>query len=147
MPAVIKMKKSNKFYLIIVFIFILSCLLFLFSFYLNKNIVLDEQGVFTSLMIGDKVGFDTNNTALTFGMIPAGGSSQRNISLENSYNFPIEVEFKLKGDIKEFLVFDKVVYLSAGEVKEIAFYAQAPPSSEFGNYSGIFSVVFKKHLF
>ena len=98
-------------------------------------------------MIGNQIGFDTNNTALIFGMISSGSSSQRNIFLENSYSFPIEVEFKLKGDIKEFLVFDKVVYLSAGEVKEIAFYAQAPPSSEFGNYSGIFSVVFKKYLF
>lgn len=142
-----KPNKSNKFYLIIVFIFILSCLLFLFSFYLNKNIMLDKREIFTSLMIGKEVGFDTSNTALTFGMIPVGGSSQRNITLENNYNFPIRVVFKLKGDIKEFLIFDKIVFLDAEDAKELTFFAIAPADSQFGNYSGTFSVVFKKHLF
>ncbi|MBU4070321.1 MAG: hypothetical protein KJ646_05030 [Nanoarchaeota archaeon] len=141
------MKKSDKFYLIIVFIFILSLVFFLFSFYLHKNIVLKKQEIFTSLMIGDKIGFDINGTALTFGMITPDSSSQRNISIENSYNFPIKVEFKLKGDIEEFLDFNKVVYLNVGEVKELTLYALVPPGSEFGNYSGIFNVVFKKHLF
>ena len=133
---------------LIILIFVASLVVFISIFYINFSLlILEKEEIVAILIVGDKAGFDVNSTALTFGMITAGSSSSRNLIIENNYDFPIKVEFNVKGDIKRFLVFEKVVYLDSGENKTVSIGTIDPVNEEYGNYSGKVIVVTKRNLY
>lgn len=121
---------------LIIGLFIASLIIFLSVLYLNFIIVLEKKEIITTVIVGDKSGFDLNKTALTFGMITPGSSSQRNLVIENNYNFPVKVELRVGGDIKRFLVFKKIIYLDVGEKKTIGINAIASIDEKSGDYYG-----------
>ena len=129
-----------------IFLLILSLVMFLSVLYINSKIVLKKEEIIATLMVGDKAGFDTNNTALTFGMITSGSSSSRNLIIENTYNFPIKCEFSVEGDIRRFLVFDEVVYLDIGEEKTVSIGTITATNESYGNYSGKMIVATKRNV-
>jgi len=131
---------------LIIFIFIISLIIFLLILRINSLIVLEKEEIITTLIIGNRTGFDLNTTALTFGMIALGSSSQRDLIIKNDYDFPIKVEFNVKGDIEKFLIFDKVVYLEVGEEKTISIISVIPVDEEYGNYHGRIIIVTKKDV-
>ena len=75
-----------------IFLLAVSLIIFLSVICINSKIVLKKEEIIATLMVGDKAGFDTNNAALTFGMITTGSNSNRNLVIENSYNFPIKFD-------------------------------------------------------
>ena len=131
---------------LVIFIFALSVILFLTALYINSLIVLEKKEIIATLSVGDTAGFDANATALTFGTITSGSSAYRNLTIENNYNFPIRAEFDVKGDIKEFLIFDKIIYLDAGEKKFIRINTIIPVNESYGDYSGKIVAVMKRHV-
>jgi len=131
---------------LVIFIFALSVILFLTALYINSFIVLEKKEIIATLSIGDTAGFDVNATALTFGTITSGSSAYRNLTIENNYNFPIKVKFDVKGNITEFLIFDKIIYLDAGEKKFIRINTIVPVNESYGDYSGKIIVVMKRHI-
>lgn len=138
-----KKKTKNK---LIILMFVISLIIFLLILYLNSLMILEKKEIITTLMIGNKTGFDLNTTALTFGRITFGSSAQRNLIIKNQYDFPIKVEFSVKGDIKKFLVFEKIVPIEVGEEKTISITAINPIDTEYGNYSGKMIVIIKKNF-
>jgi len=138
------MVEKNKTFYVAVFILVLSMSLFLVALYIKSAVVLEEKEIIATLRVGDIAGFDANATALTFGTITSHSSSYRNLTIENNYEFPIKVEFRAKGNITEFLVFDRVVYLDVGEEKSIRVDTIVPVDKEYGSYSGKMVVVMKK---
>ncbi|GBE19424.1 MAG TPA: hypothetical protein ENG87_03080 [Candidatus Pacearchaeota archaeon] len=137
-------KKGDKVYYLVVLIFIISLILFLALLNVRSNVILDKNKVHVKLNIGNSSGFDVNETALTFGTITPGSSAQRSIVVENNYNFPIKSILKIKGDVAEYLIFENIVSLDAGEKEIISVAAVAPQDASYGNYSGILEVVFKR---
>ena len=139
----VEMKKTKTFY-VAVFIFVLSISLFLVTLYIKSAVVLEKKEIIATLRVGNIAGFDANATALTFGTITSGSRSYRDLTIENNYVFPIKVEFRAKGNITGFLVFDKVVYLDVGEKKSIKISTIVPVDEKYGSYSGKIVVVMKK---
>ncbi len=139
------MKKETKNKLIIL-MFAVSLIMFLLILYLNSLMILEKEEIITTLIIGNKTGFDLNTTALTFGMITLGSSSQRNLIIKNDYDIPIKVEFSVRGGIKKFLIFDKVIHLEVAEEKTIGITAISPVDIEYGNYSGKITIITKKNI-
>lgn len=129
---------------LIILMFVISVVMFLFVLYINSALVLKKEEIIATLMIGDRVGFDINKTALTFGMIASGTNSKRDLIVENNYSFPIEVQFSVKGNIKEFLVFEEVIYLESGENKTISINTITATNEEYGNYSGKMIIITKR---
>ncbi len=142
----IKKEMKNKFYFIVFLLLALSIFLFLIVFYINSLMVLEKKEIVATLRTGDTAGFDVNTTALTFGTISFGTFSQRSLILENNYDFPLEVEFKVKGNITKFLIFDKFVYLESNEKKSVQISTITLTENDSGNYSGKMIVLFKKRL-
>jgi len=138
------MEKENKFFFFIFFMFILSLLIFSFVVYIKLTSVLDKIEIATYLEIGDMAGFDVNNSLLTFGTITSSSSSYRELIIENTYEFPIEVEFSSKGNITELLLFEKAIYLGVGENKSVTVHTIVPIGKKDGVYSGKFIAVIKK---
>jgi len=140
------MLRKNKTLYIAVFIFILSVSLFLVALYIKSAIILEKKEIIATLSVGETAGFDANATALTFGTITSGSRSYRNLTIENNYVFPIKVEFRAEGNITNFLIFDKVIYLGVGEKKSIKVNTIIPIGNEFGDYSGKVIVIMKKDI-
>jgi len=138
------MLRENKIYILVILAFI-SLGMFLFVLYINSTLVLEKQEIPATLSIGDRIGFDVNATALTFGMITPGSGSQRNLIIENNYGFPIKAEFSAKGDIKRFLVFDEVFCFEIGEKKTIGINV-ITSDEKYRNYSGKMIVVIKRDI-
>ena len=137
-------KRKNKFHILVLVIFIMSFLIFLFTLYLNYVLVLEKKEITTTLNVGNSIAFDLNDTDLTFGTIVSDSSSQRNLIIENNYDFPIKLEFDVKGDIKRFLILDKIVYLDIGEKKSVGINALTLVEEDVGNYSGKIIITVRK---
>jgi hypothetical protein len=137
------MEKINEKKVIVILLF-LSLLLFCFSLYARCGIILEKKEIPVGLKIGSPSGFDLDSEILSFGVISFGASSVRKLLIENNYDFPVNAELSVKGDIKDFLYFDEKIFLETGENKEIIIRARVPEDCEDGSYSGIFKIVLKK---
>jgi len=138
------MKRKNKLYFFVFFIFVLSLCLFFFVAYLKYISFLVKVEVVNTLRVGDVPSFNVDTSALTFGTIAFNTSSQRTLTVENNYDFPIKVEFSVEGNIWEFLVFDKIIFLDVEESKEINISTIILTDEKQGNYSGKFITTIKK---
>lgn len=137
------LNKKNKFYLYISILIITAIFL---EVLVNSRITLERKEIITTLKVGEVASFDLNQTALTFGTLYPGLSSSRNLTIENSYDFPIIFEFKANGKIKKFLTFDEIIFLDSGEKKSISIRAKIPEGENYGNYSGKIIVNIKKSI-
>ena len=68
----------------------------------------------------------------------------RNISLTNTYTFPVVFEFEVKGNISEVLIYYKNIYLDVGEQRNVTFSTIVAPESMKGYYSGTVVAKVKK---
>jgi len=119
----IKIKKNygNKFFLAVAILFFVSLAVFLLTLRITfvGNVILEERNIPTELIIGEPAGFDLNDSVFNFGRIPYDAWGVRKLVLTNDYDFPVKYEFDVVGDISDFLVFEKIVYLEQGEKREV----------------------------
>lgn len=139
-------KSKNFLFWFSIFLFVISLLVFCFFLFLRFYLILEVKEVPVSFSIGEKVGFDLNQTHLTFGVMPLGVSFSRNIQIENNYDFPIVVNLDAKGNVSDFLFFEKSFVLEKGEVKKIGISVDSS-GGELGSYSGKIMVEFRRDLF
>ena len=124
-------------YIIVIF----SILVFAVSFFVLRP--LEKKTFFAEVNITDEavIGFDTNNSALVFGVISLGSSATRNIILNNTHDFPVFVLISAQGDIASLMIFEKKVKINPKGTKSVSFSVRAPKDIEKGIYSG--RVIFK----
>lgn len=139
------MKSENKIYFFIFLMFVLSLFLFSLAIYFKYISVLERTEIAANLKVGGTPGFDVDTDVLAFGTIAPGISSKRILTIKNNYNFPIKVEFSVEGNIEEFLVFDKMIFLDVGESKEVNVRTIILAEDRQGNYSGRFITTIKRH--
>lgn len=137
-------KKENKIYYFIFGLFILSIVILVATFFLN-NRVLYEERTFAQLFVGEPAGFDLNETIISFGRLPPTTSSERKINLSNAYEFPVVVEFFVEGNISDFIVIHKPVFLDGGENKQVFVRTiNIPANATVDEYEGYLIIRFKK---
>lgn len=119
------------------FLVVFSVLLLFISLtvlFLSDRIVQSET-FYANVNISDRIGFDVNGSALTFGNVVSGGSSTRKIIIDNNYSFPIAVYVTAEGDIAPLLNFDKIVLIKEGESKLIPI-SVVSSGFDYGAYTG-----------
>jgi len=127
------MEKRNK---IPVIIIVLLALFFITLFFIRWNLV-EERVIGSSFIFGERVGFDLNSSALTFGMIKTGSTSTRTIEIKNNKNQEVYVSIYSKGEISDFLkVSDNDFSLSEGQNKTVSFSVTAKNDTEKKKYDG-----------
>jgi hypothetical protein len=98
---------------------------------------MEKWNLYASVNVtADRGGFDLNKTALTFGLIKVGGSSTRNIVINNTHSFPISIEITSEGNITSLLRYDNNVVVGNGEAKNITFSAVSERNTTLGFYGG-----------
>lgn len=118
--------------------FCLSAFILLVSvagFYFH-NRILQEKDFYSSVKITQRGGFDVNSSALTFGEISGGGSSLRNVIIQNGYSFPVNAQVTCDGTICSMLTYEKTTSLVVGENKKIPFLVRAKQDNEKIFYNG-----------
>jgi len=120
------------------FLFVFSLFLFfssLFGFFFAHKPI-QTNTFYASVNVTDGIGFDINSTALTFGNVVRGGSSNRNINLLNDYPFPVVAVINAQGKIAPLLHFDNPIYIGSNESRKLSFNVIAPVSYDENFYSG-----------
>jgi len=143
------MKQENKKIMgIILAVFLIAIIILLIisiKNILDSFSIIEKQQVYTKIIVSDKYGFDLNNTALTFGMIKAGGASSRDLTVENRYPLNVKVDIYTKGDISRFISMSKNNFvLNKTSSERITFVASAPKNTENGVYDGYIYIIIKK---
>ncbi len=128
--------KTIKFLLLILLTIVISFSLtfFLYTHYIIK----DVQQLDMKMKIGDVVGFDTNTSVISFGIIPKrGGSGQRPVVLRNMRDEPLRVYIKKSGEMEKWVyISENNFILGANEKKELIFTAMPSRDAEKGAYKG-----------
>jgi hypothetical protein len=125
----VSLKKALFVYLVIYIIFFS-----IGAFYLKTNTMNIVYN--TSVIVGDRVGFDLNSDAITFGMVPSGNYASRAINIIPS-NYDQSVEIFVKGNITKFLTTsESSIFIKANENRKINFDIFIPTNTSFGEYSG-----------
>ena len=101
-----------------------------------------------SIIVDDHIGFDTDNTTLSFGMVvPGAASSIRYIHLKNSNDHPVTAEFRCSGEMAEWVsLHGKERVLAPQEEAKVPVMAAAPKNTGFGNYTGLMRITFKRDI-
>ncbi len=92
--------KSDRVLLLAVAVLVFAVLVFAVSLSdFFGWVAVDTERVYASVNVSDRVGFNVNGSALTFGSILPGGSSSRSVIFQNTYSFPVELRISVEGDI------------------------------------------------
>ncbi|MEM5814606.1 MAG: hypothetical protein QXD77_02215 [Candidatus Aenigmatarchaeota archaeon] len=89
-----------------------------------------------SLTVGGRIGFDINTTALTFGTVPPGGASSRDVIVENKDAYDKTASFSAEGSISRFVKLPPNIRIKAFSNATASVRAEVPANAEPGNYTG-----------
>jgi len=98
-----------------------------------------------SLTIGNASGFDVSKDRLGFGELTSGNKATReDLSVENPFDFPIDVYFTSEGNITPFLVHTKELNLAPGEKGRFLASTIVISNETKGYYEGLLIITFEK---
>lgn len=128
---------KNKYSLIYTLIIILIFLSFLFLF-LKIPKELDKKIISTSFVYSEKPGFELGTGNLDFGGLTKNQEALRDVVISNGYNFPIKVNIRVSGEIKDFLLVEENNFvLLPLESTNVTFYANPGDNlTEYRRYTG-----------
>ncbi|MBS3097876.1 hypothetical protein J4209_03735 [Candidatus Woesearchaeota archaeon] len=90
------------------------------------------------------IGFDTNESALKFGIVPRGVSSTRVIEIYNDKGYSMNVKIIKSGFVTDWIDSETDFIIKPNESRRISFTATVPEGALAGNYSGNVRFIFKK---
>lgn len=118
------------------FISFLFLVLSLFFYFLFK-VPINSYTLFASTAVApDGIGFDLNDSALTFGVVGPGGTSMRQLSFANNYSFPVKVELVVNGELRNLIEYSVFTKVKSGEKVLIPLTVIAPGNATYRNYTG-----------
>ena len=128
-------KKRHR--VLIYFLLVLSIISIAVSFWIFFHRPLEVRELDVMFIVAnDAVGFDLNNTALTFGKIPQGGSGTRKVIIDNMRSYAVEVRIFVSEDIASFVAVPENLYLPAFENATFSVMVSVPDDIREGNYTG-----------
>lgn len=87
--------------------------------------------------VGGAPGFDLNSSALTFGRLPVGASSTRQVSVANDFKQRVYVSISSSRDISKFIHVSKNdFFLESGEKQVLDFTIITNNETKVGKYDG-----------
>tara|TARA_Y100000310_G_scaffold107197_1_gene105674 strand:- start:217 stop:654 length:438 start_codon:yes stop_codon:yes gene_type:complete len=111
----------------------------------NNFLILNENKIYVSATISEKVGFDLNITALTFGNVIVENSASRKINIQNKMNRKVKIKINSRGEISEYLfVSENNFILNPGEKKGIDFLIFFPEETKMKKYEGVIKIISRR---
>ena len=141
-----KPRQRNSLLLLVLVLIGIGVILVLFSLFKTQDILsvykLDVQFIVEDSMV---LGFDVNNTILSFGKVPRGLSGMRVISIANRYGFPVRVELVPLGEIVPFISFSENHFvLESGKSADITVFVTPGSDAPYKTYHGELLIFFRR---
>lgn len=134
-----KDSRKKKQYIIWGFLILLlfgEALFFCYYFFIPSDVKI----VPVSFSVGDRLGFDVNTSALSFGEAFPGSVSTRFLEIENTHTFPVRIHMIGTESVARFMVFEEQLYFAPKEKKRIPITLQIPREITLQNYSGSLNI-------
>jgi len=131
-------KKENKIIKILFgLIVIISLFIISLSIYAYITAPLEVKTYPVVFIVGENPGLVINNTIIAFGKIPREGEGEKQLIMENTYNFPVEAKIFASKEIVDYLSFEEEsLIIDSNSSIEFKIKLTIPKNMEFGNYSG-----------
>lgn len=128
------------------YLFAIAIVVLSFSFIIYQETrVLGTKTLEVTYEIGDKTGFDLNDSVLSFGRLVEGSKSTRQLNLTNTFDKRAKVNFYPSDSINEVIFFNRSgYYLESGESMSISFTLAPKRGTPIGNYTGYLTVKMTK---
>lgn len=124
---------------IIIIIFFAGTTAIIFTQYKIKASIVIPMKIIAS----NQLGFNTDTEILHFGEARPGDTGIRTIEIKNTNDLPVTAYFFTHGEMKNW-VQKEPIYLNTQESKNITISAKIPENTEYGEYTGVLQIVFKK---
>jgi len=131
-------EKNNRELRYLLFFLTISLLFLIVLFWYYRPLNQDFLNI--RFFVGENPGFELNTSLLTFGRIPPGSNSMREIRVYNEFKFPVRLETFVSPNLKDFVKVSPVFYIPSKNSTKISILVDVPHSAEFGNYSGYLSL-------
>jgi hypothetical protein len=135
----IKKKESRKLHIMLlclVLVFIVAATFMMYS-RVSKPTPLETKEFDVLFKVSKKsIGFDLNNTLLTFGQVYPGGGAERKVVIDNQYDFPVQVDFLVSKSINGLVTSDSGFVVQPGENITVPVSLSVPEYFNETNYSG-----------
>jgi hypothetical protein len=107
--------------------------------------VVDSKELKMYLTVSDYVGFNVDPSALFFGTTLKGGKASRDVIVTNDFNLALKVDIHAFGELTKWVyVSDNGFLLQPDENKTVKVSVAVPKDVNFGNYTGILKISFRK---
>ena len=130
----IKNARFRNILLIICFIVIGVAIFVVVRAYLSAP--LEVKTLDVRFRVSDRLGFEFNTSALSFGVTFPGTIVSKKIDLDNMRDFPVRIEAYASPDVDPYLTMDNETILQSGEKAQLGFVLSLPENMSFGNYTG-----------
>lgn len=138
------MKNKSLITIVVLFLFLLFISLIFYRYYYFQG----SQTIIMQFEVSEKLAFNTDTDALYFGKGMPGTQTKRDLLVNNTFEYPINVLIKIEGDISQFASVSKNDFImQAGENTVVTYYIKSKPETEYGNYSGFTTLVYTRPLF
>ncbi len=129
--------------MILVFLLVLFGFMIFYSFYYIQG----SDSIDMQYEVTEKLAFNTDTDKLYFGKGMPGTQTKRDLKVNNTYDFPINVLVKVAGPLKPYTTVSKNDFiLDAGESTIITYYVKTSKETESGNYTGVTTLVYTRPL-
>jgi hypothetical protein len=125
--------KKALFFVLILFFLIVVALLLIF---LSSIRPIDKKTIKVRFIVGSNPGIDVSNKEVTFGKVPQGSVSTRDILLGNEYNFPVKVRSFVNESIAKYINIEPLFVIGAHDSLHVSVTLSVPSGVPYGNYSG-----------
>ncbi len=112
------------------------------SFVYTESRPLESQIVGASFFVSNHIGIDVDDQIVAFGSLTPGGSSTRQVLVQNEYSFPLFVKVIVSENLRGIVAYDDSFVLEVGEQRPLPFTLHIPPAYPFGEYSGTVRFIF-----
>ncbi len=143
------MARKKKYTNMQILFVILFLIIVITGFFLYNNFfIVGVQKKMIQFEIGDKIAFNVDTDAIYLGRTYPGGGARRNVFIINSYDFPLIVSVKIKGNISTMMTISENDFIvKPGENKTLTYYAQTKDGMPLGIYKGETIIIFRRVLF
>ena len=135
------MKGSHSFYILTT----TTLIIVLLAPFLLLPIGSEKKTIDMSIAVGDHIGFAIGTPGLNFGTVPAGGSSSREIEIDDGIDGVSNVHLRVTGELHDWTYFsDNDFSVSGDEPRLVKIRVLVPPDAEPKSYTGRLEVNIKK---
>lgn len=135
--------KIKKYSILIICLVVLSLIFYSWYSILKIGEIVETKNLFMQVNVSNKLGLVVNDSIIDFGSIVPGTSIERKLSFSNTNPFELEVLFKSKGNISDFVFFSDFI-LESYETRDVPIVLLISSEVEEGFYSGELQVIFRR---